>query len=162
MDFLWAPWRMEYIGTARDDSQCIFCSKPMENDDKKNLIAYRGKTCYIILNYYPYNNGHLMIVPYRHFSEFNQLTVEEKLEIMNLTEQATLIIKAEMSAQGFNIGVNLGSVAGAGIAQHLHFHVVPRWNGDTNFMPVTSHTKVISEGLMDTCERLRKHFRKEP
>lgn len=158
METLWAPWRIEYIRSDKTEHGCIFCNKPKETRDFENLILYRGETCFVIMNYYPYNNGHLMVVPYRHTSDFHELTSGEKLEIMNLLDVSLVILREDMRAQGFNIGVNLGSVAGAGIAEHLHFHIVPRWGGDTNFMPVTGHTKVLSEGLKETAERLKAKF----
>ncbi|MCI0515033.1 HIT domain-containing protein [candidate division KSB1 bacterium] len=158
MQRLWAPWRIEYIKSEPRSNTCIFCSKPTENNDQKNFIVHRGASCFIILNFYPYNNGHLMVVPYRHLSEFGQLNPAERIEIMNLLDQSLQILKTDMAPHGFNIGVNLGKVAGAGIADHLHFHIVPRWNGDHNFMPVCGHTKVISEGIAETCERLRLKF----
>lgn len=158
MERLWAPWRIEYIKSDKTEHGCIFCNKPKDNKDLKNLILYRGKTAFVIMNYFPYNNGHLMVVPYRHTCEFHELTPEEKLEIMNLLDTCVSLLREDMQAQGFNIGVNLGRVAGAGIAEHVHFHIVPRWGGDTNFMPVTGHTKVISETLIDTCERLQEKF----
>ena len=161
METLWAPWRMEYILGEKEEEGCIFCLKPQQDTDHKNLIIYRGKHCFIILNYYPYNNGHLMIVPFRHICALSQLRREEKVEIMNLIEVATVIIEDDMAAQGFNIGANIGKIAGAGIDQHLHFHVVPRWNGDTNFMPVTGHTKVIPEALEQIADRLRALFMKK-
>jgi ATP adenylyltransferase len=158
MTHLWAPWRIEYIKSARKIEGCIFCAKSQENDDHNNLIAYRGQHSFIILNYYPYNNGHLMIVPYRHLGEFCALTSEERLEIMNLIDTSIAVLRADMTPQGFNVGANLGAVAGAGIVDHIHFHIVPRWNGDTNFMPVIGNTKVISETLIETCDRLREKF----
>jgi ATP adenylyltransferase len=160
MTHLWAPWRIEYIKSARKIEGCIFCVKSQENDDKTNLIAYRGQHSFIILNYYPYNNGHLMIVPYRHLGEFCALTSEERLEIMNLIDTSIAVLRADMTPQGFNVGANLGAVAGAGIVDHIHFHIVPRWNGDMNFMPVIGNTKVIPETLVETCDRLREKFTK--
>jgi len=156
-DKLWAPWRIEYIANPKEDT-CFFCKYPVENNDRKRLILYRGKNTFVIMNFYPYNNGHLMIAPYLHTSEFSELNPETKLEIFNLVEYSTKIIRSEMHAEGFNIGINLGSVAGAGVKDHLHVHVVPRWNGDTNFMPITAGTKVISEGLEETWKKLREKF----
>ncbi len=160
MTHLWAPWRIEYIKNARKIEGCIFCEKSRENDDRNNLIVYRGQYSFVIMNYYPYNNGHLMIVPFRHLGEFCALKPDEKLEVMNLLDVSVTVLRADMSPQGFNIGANLGAVAGAGIVDHLHFHIVPRWNGDTNFMPVIGNTKVISETLIETCERLQEKFAK--
>ena len=157
MDILWAPWRIDYILAPKDEG-CIFCSKPAENNDKKNFILHRGQNCFVIMNYYPYNNGHLMVVPYRHIAELTDLTDVENKEMMNLLTQCVKVIKQKMSPHGFNIGMNLGIVAGAGIKDHLHFHIVPRWNGDMNFMPITGHTKVISEALEKTWEKLKTGF----
>ncbi len=159
MDILWAPWRIEYIKQAKEPG-CIFCSKPTENQDKKNFIIFRGTSAFVIMNYYPYNNGHLMIVPFRHTSNLADLTAEEKLEMMDLLALSKNVLVKTMSPHGFNIGMNLGEVAGAGVKDHLHFHIVPRWNGDTNYMPICGHTKVVSEGLTETWESLREVFLK--
>ncbi len=157
MDKLWAPWRMEYILQEKPQG-CIFCDKPKENRDRENLILHRGAHAFVIMNFYPYNNGHLMVVPYRHTADLAGLNAEEQLELMQLLGVCTSILSRTMSAQGFNIGMNLGRVAGAGVDDHLHFHIVPRWNGDTNFMPVTGHTKVLSQGLMESWDALMTHF----
>jgi len=154
---LWAPWRMEYILQPKPKG-CIFCDKPKQDKDRENLILFRGKAVFVIMNYYPYNNGHLMIVPYRHISQLSDLTAEEQQEMMALLVHIEKILKDAMQAQGLNIGMNLGTVAGAGIDDHLHFHIVPRWNGDTNYMPIIGHTKVLSEGLYETWDNLKKYF----
>lgn len=143
---LWAPWRMAYIGGTRGDG-CLFCDKPHEGADRKNLILCRGPLTYVVMNLYPYANGHLMIVPYRHCSDLGQLSSEESLEIMQAAQRCTRILQTALRAEGFNVGFNLGKVAGAGIAEHVHLHVVPRWLGDTNFMPVLADTKVMPEYL---------------
>ena len=155
---LWAPWRMEYIEgiDIEDSGECIFCEKPKENEDKKNFIVCRGERCFAILNIFPYNNGHLLIVPYPHISEFEDLDSETMLEMMEITGIVIKGMKKTMRPDGFNIGMNLGRSAGAGITGHLHLHVVPRWNGDTNFMPVVGGTKVISESLIGTYDKLTK------
>lgn len=158
MENLWAPWRMEYIKSDKTAGECIFCQKPKQDNDLQNLILYRGSTAYVIMNYYPYNNGHLMVVPYRHLSDFTELTSVERVEVMELVGDSIQVLRKDMGPQGFNFGANLGKIAGAGIAEHLHFHVVPRWGGDTNFMPVVGHTKVVSEALFDTCRRLQQIF----
>jgi len=155
---LWAPWRIEYITDATKNEGCIFCDKSAEKDDRANLIVYRGKTAFVIMNRYPYNNGHLLIVPNRHTSEMADLSDEEKIELVNLLQYAQDVLQAVMKPQGFNIGMNLGRLAGAGITDHLHFHIVPRWGGDTNFMPIVGHTKVISEALEETRDHLHKAF----
>jgi ATP adenylyltransferase len=155
---LWAPWRMEYIEGigAENSNQCIFCAKPGEKEDAKNYILHRGKNCFLVLNIFPYNNGHLLIIPFMHTSEFEELDKEITAEMMELTSLAIKAIKKTMRPDGFNVGMNLGRSAGAGIAEHLHLHIVPRWNGDTNFMPVVGGTKVISESLDKTYEKLKK------
>jgi ATP adenylyltransferase len=155
---LWAPWRMEYIQNADKTSGCIFCDKPKESNDKVNLIVYRGKSVFVMMNRYPYNNGHLMVIPFRHTSELASLTPDEKLELIDLLVLSKEALKEVMQPHGFNIGMNLERVAGAGITDHLHFHIVPRWDGDTNFMPVVGHSKVISEGLEQTWEKLNHAF----
>lgn len=157
MDILWAPWRIEYILQKKED-ECIFCNKPQQNDDQKNLILSRGEYCYVIMNYYPYNNGHVMVVPYQHTSKMTDLSKEESTEMMALLSRCISVLEEEMMPNGFNIGMNLGEVAGAGVKDHLHFHIVPRWNGDMNFMPVTGHTKVVPEALEETWKKLKRRF----
>ncbi len=157
-DILWAPWRIEYIKNCFKEDGCIFCQKPGEKKDRENLIVYRGRTGFVIMNRYPYNNGHLLIVPYQHTSELSSLTDEEKIELFDLLRLSKDVLERVMNPQGYNIGMNLGRLAGAGITTHLHFHVVPRWGGDTNFMPIVGHTKVISEALEKTWENLKKAF----
>lgn len=164
MKRLWAPWRLQYIVNADKQKAkgCIFCLFPKEppENDRKNLILYRGKKAFVILNRFPYNNGHLMVVPYRHIAHFEELDAEEKIDMMDLIEKSIRALKKAFKPQGYNIGMNLGRVAGAGIDDHIHFHVVPRWNGDTNFMPVVGQTKVISSSLEDTLLELQKYFEK--
>ena len=159
MENLWAPWRMRYIENADEEEGCIFCLKPKENADKDNLILYRGEHGFIIMNKYPYNNGHLLIVPYRHTSDFSGLTGEEVLCLHKLLKMSYDALTRAVNPHGFNIGLNLGRTAGAGIDQHLHYHIVPRWDGDTNFMPVVGQVKVISQGMEETYERLVKVLR---
>jgi len=159
MDYLWAPWRIEYI--RRDKSkndECIFCRKASEDDDRENLIVYRANKAFILLNLYPYNNGHLMVAPYRHTDDFIGLSEEESREICQLTQLSVKVLESILKPQGFNIGMNLGNVSGAGIADHIHQHIVPRWLGDTNFMPVTGNTKVMLHGLQETWLELHKAF----
>jgi ATP adenylyltransferase len=147
MERLWAPWRMEYIRNADKIEGCIFCLFPAEQEDKARLILLRGEHAFIILNAYPYSNGHLMVTPYRHTADLDDLTDEEMLELMRLTRRAMNLLKKAFHPDGFNIGINMGRVAGAGIADHVHIHVVPRWNGDTNFMPVLGDVRVMPESL---------------
>ncbi len=161
LDILWAPWRMEYI-LQEAEKGCIFCDKPKETADRDNLILYRGETTFVIMNRYPYNNGHLMVVPLRHLADLGEMNAEERLEMMSLTASCVEILRTAIHPQGFNIGMNLGAIAGAGIDDHLHMHIVPRWQADTNFMPIIGHTKVVSEGLWETYDRLRHHFDRLP
>jgi len=157
MKVLWAPWRIRYI-TGDKEEGCIFCTKPKERNDKKNLILYTGETSFIIMNRYPYSNGHLMTVPYRHTNNLSDLTQEERLELANLTIKCTDILQA-IRPDGFNIGMNLGRAGGAGIDDHLHYHIVPRWNGDSNFMSVIADVRVMPEYLEETYETLSKHLK---
>lgn len=160
MEKLWAPWRMEYILQPKPKG-CIFCEKPkQENADRDNFILHRARHSFIIMNYYPYNNGHLMVVPYRHLSRLDALTSDERAELMELISSTSVILEKKMNCEGLNIGMNLGRIAGAGIDEHLHFHIVPRWGGDTNFMPVVGHTKVISQGLWELYDDLKPLFEK--
>ena len=162
-DKIFAPWRMAYILSNSDDNEkkelgCIFCEFPKMDDDEKNLIVHRGKECFIILNAFPYNPGHLMIVPCRHTADLPGLLPSELAEMMSLCQMSHRVLTEVMKPQGFNMGMNLGKVAGAGIDQHLHMHVVPRWNGDTNFMPVLGGVRVVSEALNSTWKRLREKW----
>ncbi len=159
MKRLWAPWRMEYIKAVDEKPLgCIFCFKPNENIDRDNLILYRGKHNFIILNKFPYNNGHLMVVPYDHVSDPEKLSDETILELWKLVNKSKSILREAFNPDGFNIGMNLGRTAGAGIDEHVHMHLVPRWNGDNNFMPVLGETKVISQGLTEAWDELHPYF----
>jgi ATP adenylyltransferase len=157
---LWAPWRMAYIGGPRSEG-CLLCELPRENIDRDSLILHRGPRTYVVMNRYPYNNGHLMIVPYRHCGDLGQLSPEDSLELMHETQRTTRILHRLFGAEGFNVGINLGKVAGAGVAEHVHIHVVPRWVGDTNFMPVLADTKVMPDYLEATYEKLVPAFRED-
>ena len=160
MDRLWAPWRMQYIqGIDKDKDSCIFCSKPEESDDHKNLILHRGKYCFVLMNLYPYNNGHLMIVPYCHTSDILSLNKETSSELWDLLCLSKKVLSSAIKPDAFNAGINIGRASGAGIDQHIHLHIVPRWNGDTNFMPVVSDTKVISQALWDTYDSFLPLFK---
>lgn len=160
METLWAPWRMEYILSAKEeaDASCIFCERLPQKQDKENLILYRGKHLFVIMNKFPYNSGHLMVVPNRHTGDLQSLTDEENLELMRTLQLCVRVLDKVMQPHGYNLGMNMGRVGGAGIEEHLHFHIVPRWNGDTNFMPVIAHTKVISEALDKTYDKLKIVF----
>lgn len=161
MNKLWAPWRLEYIVSVdKEKDGCIFCDLPKEDSDKKNLIVYRDEYCFIILNKYPYNNAHVMVVPYEHKSDLLELSDNILLNTQQVTKKVVKVIKELMNPHGFNIGINIGRPAGAGIDEHLHYHIVPRWNGDTNCMPVLANTKVISEALDQTWEKLHKALNK--
>jgi ATP adenylyltransferase len=155
METLWAPWRIDYILSKKGDG-CIFCLKPKEDKDAENLILHRGENHFIIMNVYPYNNGHMMVVPYRHTSSLKNWSEREKAELVELTELGVEALRRTMNPDGFNIGINMGQVAGAGIAEHIHLHIVPRWNGDTNFMPVLAETRVIPEHLQVTYTKLKR------
>ena len=157
MKKLFAGWRIELIERKKENG-CIFCKFPVENNDEKNLILKRGKFSFIILNSYPYSNGHLMIVPYSHKSSLNSLTDDEILEIFNFKKLSINALKKKMNPDGFNIGINLGKVAGAGIPDHIHWHIVPRWYGDHNFMSVISDTRVIPEALENTYNKLKSEL----
>lgn len=164
MKTLFSPWRSVYIKTfnrEKKDKGCLFCKIIKSKKDDKNLIPWRGKYCYVVINKYPYNNGHLMIVPYKHTSNFSKLTKEEYLEIMNTTSRCIMALKKISSPQGYNFGANIGRVAGAGIDKHIHFHLVPRWNGDTNFMPVLGNVKIVSEDLKSCWSKLKSILSKD-
>jgi ATP adenylyltransferase len=151
---LYTPHRMAYIkGEGKEG--CPFCDIP-GMPDAEGLLVARGEVCFVVLNLYPYNSGHLMVVPYRHVSSYDELTPDETTELATLTQHALRAVRHASGAQGFNIGMNLGSVSGAGIAAHLHQHIVPRWGGDTNFMPVVGHTKVLPQLLPDTRDLLAR------
>ncbi len=163
MEKLWSPWRSEYIESFKSDSdskKCIFCQMVgLDPFDDNNLIVDQSEFTFTVLNLYPYNNGHLMIVPKRHLSEFPELNDKELLEVMKKLQHAQLALTKAMKPHGFNIGANIGRVSGAGIEEHLHFHIVPRWNGDTNFMPVIGEVKVISQDLLDTKKKLLETYK---
>ncbi len=155
---LWAPWRMEYILGAKPDD-CVLCLPPDDvSRDEARLVLHRGKTAFVIMNRFPYNNGHLMVAPLRHVMDLPLLTGEEADEIMYLLRECTAILREHFQPQGINIGLNLGEAAGAGIRDHLHFHLVPRWNGDSSFMAVMSETRVIPEHLASTHAGLKPRF----
>ena len=163
MDIIWAPWRLEYVGAPHNkdaEGKCIFCEFPLRNEDDKHHIFLRRKHCFGMLNRYPYNNGHLLIAPYAHIAELFSMDDETILDIMHSVRDCIEAHKKLMSPHGFNVGLNLGSAAGAGISGHIHWHIVPRWEGDTNFMPVTGGTKVIPQSLGKMHEMLSVYFNK--
>jgi len=158
MEHIWAPWRIEYILQAKDSKTegCILCQKSIETEDEANLILHRGKNNFIILNAYPYNPGHLMVAPYRHIGKLEDLNSEESIEHFLLIKLSIRLLKSAIEPSGFNTGMNLGRVAGAGIEDHIHTHVVPRWQGDTNFMSVLADTKVLPQALATSYTDLKK------
>ena len=159
MDRLWAPWRLSYVTAAQvPATDCIFCDASAGRDI--DLVVLRGRQAYVILNLYPYNNGHLMVVPNRHLSALEALTLDEQTELMQLTRLSEMALNEAYRPQGINVGINLGKAAGAGIENHLHIHLVPRWSGDTNFMTAVGHTRVLPEDLGATAARLRPIFEK--
>ncbi|MFN0057179.1 MAG: HIT family protein [Planctomycetota bacterium] len=163
MEALWAPWRMEFIG-KKGESECIFCTKPRPNDDavlRENLVLARGQHAFVILNKYPYSSGHLLVVPFVHTTSLTQIAGATATEIHDTIARAVEILGREYRAEGFNIGVNLGKAGGAGIEGHVHYHVVPRWAGDVNFMPVIAEIKSMPEHLLATYDRLHPHFRRK-
>ncbi len=156
MKAIYAPWRMTYLKSDKPDG-CVFCKESLRQED---LILLEGKTAYVMLNLYPYINGHLMIIPYRHVYKLDDLTPEEKLEMFQLIDVAVKSLEDCMHPEGFNVGINLGKAAGAGVDDHVHIHVVPRWIGDTNFMTIIGEVRVIPDDLIKTWERLVPFFRK--
>ncbi len=157
MEFLWAPWRMEYIQTAEEPiGGCVFCRLRDAGDDEKCLVLARGKTCFVVLNKFPYNPGHLLVLPLAHKADLAAFTPEESLEFLSMTNQMRALLQKVMSPHGYNLGINLGRTAGAGVPDHVHIHIVPRWNGDCNFMPVLGQTKVLPQALEDTYRILRR------
>jgi ATP adenylyltransferase len=163
MERLWSPWRSKYIATFSEKrtskkETCALCDALKACDDDERYIVWREKHCFVLMNLYPYNSGHLMIVPYKHTDSITNLNENETKEIMQLLCKLSEMLRSVMNAEGLNIGCNVGRVAGAGIEHHIHFHIVPRWNGDTNFLPVFTDTKVISEEMSDTMVKLRRAF----
>jgi ATP adenylyltransferase len=157
---IWAPWRLEYVKDAAKDeeSACIFCAKPAENDDRANLIVHRGERCFVILNLFPYTNGHLMVAPYQHTARLQDLDPETVAEMMALSQRAMQRLEDAYEPHGYNVGFNQGRIAGAGVEHHIHMHVVPRWGGDTNFMPVLADTRVMPQSLEQSYEALEGGF----
>jgi Diadenosine tetraphosphate (Ap4A) hydrolase and other HIT family hydrolases len=156
LETLYSPWRMAYISSAEKPPECIFCEFPKKNEDEAFLILHRGKTCFVILNAFPYNPGHLMVVPYRHIADYESLSDMELLEMHRLAGACIAVLKENMAPHGFNMGINLGRIAGAGVDGHVHLHVVPRWSGDTNFTTVIGETRVLPEALSVTWTKLKK------
>ncbi len=157
MKQLWAPWRMEYILGDKPEG-CFLCDIIADDKDRGNLLLKRGMTCAVVMNRYPYNGGHLMVLPFRHLAGVSDLSSDEKVELMDLIDEAITVLKRVISPDGFNVGINLGKAAGAGLEDHLHTHIVPRWEGDTNFMPVLSDTRVVPLALLDLWDQLSPEF----
>ncbi len=157
---IWAPWRLAYVKDASKDieEECVFCAKPAAGDDEASLIVHRGERCFVILNLYPYTNGHLMVAPFEHLGRLQDLPGETVTEMMALAQQAMDGLERAYDPQGYNVGFNQGRVAGAGVEHHIHLHVVPRWGGDTNFMPVIADTKVMPQTLEESFAALKGAF----
>ena len=160
MDNLWAPWRMQYVRAPKKNTEETFLKKLEDGNDEENLVLFRGEHSFVCMNLYPYNNGHIMILPNNIVEKPEELDDVTQFEIMKIASLSMKIIREKMNAEGFNFGANIGASAGAGIAEHLHFHIVPRWKGDTNFMPVVGNTKVNVQGLQDTYDELILYFNK--
>ena len=159
MDNLWAPWRMQYVRAPKKNTEETFLKKLEDVNDEENLVLFRGEHSFVCMNLYPYNNGHIMILPNNIVEKPEELDNVTQFEIMKIASLSMKIIREKMNAEGFNFGANIGASAGAGIAEHLHYHIVPRWKGDTNFMPVIGNTKVHVQGLNDTYVMLRPLFK---
>jgi ATP adenylyltransferase len=159
MDRIWAPWRSVYIGKDHG-SACIFCDKLTSDRDKENYVVCRGDKVFVLMNLYPYNNGHLMVAPKRHAGDLADLEQEELTELFLVTQKMVGVLRTAFNPEGFNIGINLGKIAGAGVPGHLHIHIVPRWGGDTNFMPVIGDVRVISEGMDLTYQKIMEAMAK--
>jgi ATP adenylyltransferase len=159
MKRIWAPWRMKYI-EENESAGCIFCEKPKVKKDKKSYILYRGKLCFVMMNIFPYTHCHIMVAPYRHLHSYSKLNREELLEVGSVVQESIRVLDETLHAEGLNIGVNEGRVAGAGIDQHMHIHIVPRWKGDTNFMPLLAEVRVFPEHLDETFDKIYPVFQK--
>jgi ATP adenylyltransferase len=156
---IWAPWRLPYVkGADKDDEACIFCAKPGQESDEENLIVHRGEHSFVLLNLFPYTNGHLMVAPYAHLARLQELPAETVAEMMSFAQRAMDRLEEVYEPHGYNVGFNQGRVAGAGFEHHIHMHVVPRWGGDTNFMPVIADTRVMPQSLKDSDTALRDGF----
>jgi ATP adenylyltransferase len=160
MDYLWSPWRYAYVSRAAPVDGCIFCVKAAENRDEENLVLYRGKLNFVLLNLFPYTSGHLMIAPYEHLATLEEASPESVAEMMQLARIASKHLREAYQPQGMNLGMNLGECAGAGIAGHIHMHVLPRWIGDANFMTTVGETRVLPEDISITYKKLSEAFRR--
>jgi len=158
MKQLWSPWRMTYIENHEKEDGCVFCKAQANADSAENLIAFRGQNAYVILNRYPYTSGHLMVIPFEHKPNLEELNAETRAEMMELTSHSTTILRKIYKTESFNVGANIGEAAGAGVLGHVHIHIVPRWAGDTNFMSSVGETRVLPEALEDTYKRVKEMF----
>jgi ATP adenylyltransferase len=158
MDYLWSPWRYRYISTAAPSDECIFCKAAGAEDDRESLVVHRARHCFIILNRFPYTSGHVMVVPYAHVATLEELPEEPTVEMALLVRRAEAVLRRVYRPEGLNIGMNIGHCAGAGIAGHIHTHVLPRWTGDANFMTTVGETRVLPEDLGDTWDKLSRAF----
>jgi len=159
METLWSPWRMKYVTDNNHPNECVFCAAPSQKDGPENLIVHRGGRAYAILNRYPYTSGHLMIVPFEHHANMEDFDPAVRAELMEMVNEAIKIMRQLYTPEGFNVGINLGAAAGAGIAEHMHVHIVPRWTGDTNFMSTVGEIRVLPEELEATYERIAQAWK---
>lgn len=159
MEVIWAPWRMEYVVSNQKDDKCIFCPGDNRSKDEERLILFVGQYTMIMMNRFPYINGHLLVSPVRHVPDLSSLSRKETFDLLDMVSKSVEILKKVMSPEGFNIGLNLGRVAGAGVDSHIHFHIVPRWGGDTNYMSVLAEVRVIPEHIKSTYNKLLPHFK---
>lgn len=155
---IWAPWRLRYVKNAKQSDECVFCAKPEAGDDRAALIVHRGERCFVILNLFPYTNGHLMVAPFEHVGRLQEIEPEVTAEMMALSQRAMIRMEEAYTPEGFNVGINQGRVAGAGVEGHIHLHVVPRWAGDNNYMPVLADTRVMPQSLEESYDALRGGF----
>jgi len=158
MDYLWTPWRYAYITGSKEGQDCVFCGKKNELDDRKSWIVYRATHCYVCLNAFPYTSGHVMVIPYEHIDELQKLPSEAAREMMDLSQKTEIVLRRLYQPDGINLGMNLGAAAGAGVAGHIHMHVLPRWVADANFMTVVGETRILPELLETTWQRMHKAF----
>ncbi len=158
--YIWSPWRMKYIQKPRKEKGCVFCEALQQSDSAENLIVFRGERTFTILNRYPYTSGHLMVVPYQHTAVLADLDASTRAEMMEVVNRSILVLREVYCPQGYNIGMNIGESAGAGITDHIHMHVVPRWNGDTNFMSTIGGVRVLPEGLEESYARIKEVWEK--
>ncbi|MBK6793536.1 MAG: HIT domain-containing protein [Anaerolineales bacterium] len=158
MKHLWSPWRMTYIENSKKEEGCVFCNAQAKPDGTENLIAFRGRSSYVILNRFPYTSGHLMVIPFAHAAGIEELDANTRAEMMELTSRCTTELRQIYKPQGFNVGINMGEAAGAGVLGHVHIHIVPRWAGDTNFMSAVGETRVLPESLEQTYQRVQAAF----